>query len=168
MPAAQQLERESGRGLCSCAKRQRTGNKFYVINCAGFTTQRHRPKKIVCCSKTLSLFSNCPPSGLSICLGALKTATLRRRGLGVLVHLRPTTSQQIFSAMPVLKRGSQTSAPPKGYLQPIIKVAITTVFVLSLSYFTGDQSRTDQKLLTDTNNGQTRSISLSQTGEKNA
>jgi hypothetical protein len=51
MPAAQQLERESGRGLCSCAKRQRTGNKFYVINCAGFIAQRHRPKKIVGCSK---------------------------------------------------------------------------------------------------------------------
>ena len=70
--------------------------------------------------------------------------------------------------MPVLKRGFQTSAPPKGYLQPIIKVAITTVFVLSLSYFTVDQSQTDQKLPTDTNNGQTRSISLPQTGEKDA
>lgn len=94
---------------------------------------------------------------------------LRRCGLGVLVPPSSNNIQiisTIFSGMAVLKRGFQTSLPSKGNLQPILKVGITTVFVLSLSYFTRDQTQTDQKPLTDTNNGQTRSISLPQTGEK--
>jgi hypothetical protein len=141
VPVTQQSR--EGCGLRSCAKRQHTGNDFTLLGMRWFYNPETRIQYV-----------------------ARKTLVIATARLGPPSSNNIQIISTILSVMAVFKRGFQTSPPPKWYLQPILKVGITTVFVLSLSYFTRDQIQTNHKPSTDTNNGQTRSISLPQTGEK--
>jgi hypothetical protein len=75
--------------------------------------------------------------------------------------------------MAFLKQGPSTLIPPKRHLNPILvtgiwHVGVLTVLLFSLSSLIGEPPKIDHPAAINTKNGQTRSISLPQEGEKNA